>query len=69
MKTYTVSLRALEHAPSTQQLPAVAVSTHLQRDAVDDVQRIDDVAERLAHLAAVLVADHGVQVDLTSHHT
>jgi pterin-4a-carbinolamine dehydratase len=33
---------------------------------VDDVERVDDVAERLAHLPAVGVAHHGVKVDLGS---
>jgi len=27
------------------------------------LEGVDDVAERLAHFAAVLVADHGVEVD------
>ena len=38
--------------------------THLERDPLDDVQRVDDVAQRLAHLAAVLVSDHRVKVHL-----
>ena len=37
---------------------------HLQGDAADDVKRVDDVAQRLAHLTAVLVPDHRVKVDL-----
>jgi len=36
----------------------------LERRALDDVDRVDDVAERLGHLAAVRVADHGVAEDL-----
>ena len=36
----------------------------LQGDALDHVDRVDDVAERLAHLAPLRVPDHGVQVDL-----
>ena len=36
----------------------------VERDAVDDVERVDDVAQRLAHLAAVRVADDRVQVDV-----
>ena len=35
-----------------------------QRAAVDDLQRVDDVPERLGHLPALLVADHRVQVDV-----
>jgi hypothetical protein len=36
----------------------------LQADALDDVQRVDHVAQGLAHLAAVSVAHHRVQVHL-----
>ena len=32
----------------------------LERCTLDNVDRVDDVSERLAHLAAVSVADHGV---------
>jgi hypothetical protein len=35
----------------------------LEVAAVDDLEGVDDVAEALAHLAAVLVAHHGVEVD------
>ena len=34
----------------------------LERAAVLDLERVDDVAERLGHLPALLVAHHGVQV-------
>lgn len=57
----------------TRVLPGRAAPAHgrarprtFKGDAVDHVQRVDDVAERLAHLAAVRVADHGVQVHLGS---
>ena len=33
-------------------------------DAADDVERVDDVTQRLAHLTTVSVADHGVKVNL-----
>eukprot|EP00951_Prasinocladus_malaysianus_P040288 scaffold460966_cov35-Prasinocladus_malaysianus.AAC.1 len=36
----------------------------LQRDALDDVDGVDDVSERLGHLAAVGVPDHRVQIHL-----
>jgi hypothetical protein len=42
--------------------------TRLQRDALDDVERVDDVAEALGHLAPVRVAHHAVQVDLPEGH-
>ena len=39
-----------------------------QRDAVDDVQRIDDVAFRLGHFLAVVVANQAVNIDLAKRH-
>lgn len=36
----------------------------VERSALDDIDRVDNVPERLAHLAAVSVADHGVAEDL-----
>ena len=36
--------------------------------AVDQVQRVDDVALRLRHLRALLVADEGVDVDVAERH-
>lgn len=36
----------------------------LQRDAVDDVDGVDHVAERLGHFATVSISHHGMQVDL-----
>jgi hypothetical protein len=38
--------------------------THLQTDAIDHIHRVDDVAQRLGHLAAVRVAHHRVQIYL-----
>jgi hypothetical protein len=40
----------------------------LQADALDHVQRVDHVAQRLRHLAPVRVAHHRVQVDLLERH-
>jgi len=40
------------------------LAEHLEGDALDDLEWVDDVAERLGHLAAVLVANHRVQVDV-----
>ena len=47
------------------QIPALqSLVQVLQRDALDDVQGVDDVPERLGHLPAVRVPHHGVQVHL-----
>lgn len=35
-----------------------------KRDALNDVQRIDDVAETLGHLTTGLIAHHRMQQDL-----
>ena len=40
------------------------VEQHFERAALDDLERVDDVALALGHLLAVLVADDGVQEDL-----
>ena len=40
----------------------------IERDAVDDVERVDDVALGLRHLLAVVVADEAVDVDLAKRH-
>ena len=40
----------------------------LERDAVDDVERVDDVALGLGHLLAVLVADQAGDVDVAERH-
>ena len=40
----------------------------LEVKTLDDVDRVDDVSERLRHLAPVRVADHGVAVDLAEGH-
>ena len=40
----------------------------LEVDAVDEVERVDDVALRLRHLLAVLVADQAGDVDLAERH-
>lgn len=45
-----------------QGLPAAG--HHLQGDSVDDIQGVDDIAQRLAHLPAMGIAHNGVQVDL-----
>ena len=37
-------------------------------ETVDEVERIDDVALRLRHLRALLVADEGVDVDVAERH-
>lgn len=37
---------------------------YLQRDPCDDIQRVDDVPEGLAHLPSVGVPHHGVQINL-----
>ena len=39
-----------------------AERAHLEGDALDDVQRVNDIAQRLGHLAAVRIAHHAVQV-------
>lgn len=40
----------------------------LEVKTLDDVDRVDDVSERLAHLAAVSVTDHRVAVNLFEGH-
>ena len=53
-----------------QDLPLHEVSNaelsvqRLERRALDHVDRVDNVPERLAHLAAVGISDHGVAEDL-----
>lgn len=42
--------------PSTQ--------LHLQRDSIDDIQGVDDIAQRLAHLPAMGISHNGMEVDL-----
>ena len=41
---------------------------HLKRDAIDDVQGVNDIAQRLRHLAAMGITDHGVQIHLLEGH-
>ena len=36
----------------------------VERDAIDDIERVDDVALGLRHLLAVLVADEAGDVDV-----
>ena len=38
--------------------------TCLERDALDDMKGVDDVAERLGHLAAMGIAHHGMEIHL-----
>ena len=33
---------------------------HLKRDSIDDVQGVDDIAQRLGHLASMSITHHGV---------
>lgn len=40
----------------------------LKRASLHDVDRIDDVSERLGHLPSVSVSNHGVAVDLGEGH-
>lgn len=40
----------------------------LEVKTLDDVDRVDDVSERLAHLTAVSVTDHRVAVNLLERH-
>ena len=45
--------------------PAGALGDEVfERDAVDDIERVDDVALGLGHLLAVLVADEAGDVDV-----
>lgn len=37
---------------------------HLQCDSVDDVQGVNDVAQRFAHLPAMSISHDGMEVDL-----
>ena len=41
---------------------------HLKSDPLNDIKRVDDVAQGLGHLAAMGVAHHGVQVHLLKGH-
>ena len=43
----------------------VRVRVRVRARGRDDLERIDDVAETLGHLTAILVAHHRVQVDLS----
>ena len=49
------------HASSAIRQPASQLT--VQRAAVYDLHRVDDVTQRLGHLLPVLIAYHGVQVD------
>ena len=48
--------------------PHTHISTPFTPDPVDDVERVDDVAEGLAHLAAMGVSHHGMEEDLLEGH-
>ena len=41
---------------------------HLQGNALNDLQRVNDIAERLGHLPAMRVAHHAVQVHMAEGH-
>lgn len=40
------------------------MGVHLKRDSIDDVQGVDDIAQRLGHLATMSITHHGMQVHL-----
>ena len=60
----TLALRRALHLGRVQVAVTDLLQHALERAAVDHVQRVDHVAQRLGHLSAVLVANHGVQVHL-----
>lgn len=41
---------------------------YLQRDPCNDVQRVNDVSQRFAHLPSVGVPHHCMQINLERHH-
>lgn len=41
---------------------------YLERDAFNDMERVNNIAQGLGHLAAMGVAHHGVQVHLLEGH-
>lgn len=44
------------------------MGVHLKRDSIDDVQGVDDIAQRLGHLATMSITHHGMQIDLLEGH-
>jgi len=42
----------------------IAVRHTFQRNTIDDVERVNDIAKGFAHLSTVCIAHHGVEVHL-----
>lgn len=45
-------------------LPGLAQHPHLQGDSMDNVQGVNDIAQRLAHFPAMGISHDGMKVDL-----
>ena len=63
-----VSLRIARRGLGPAQAGRALLEQRLERDAVDQVDRVEHVAFRLAHLLALRVAHQAVDVDVAERH-